>query len=120
MSVRCAWCAVTALALAGAASGLTGCSEGAKPTPSAVPQVGGGGVADGGQASAAPQGMGVPKPGKAVTGASATPAAGAAAPAATAPAAAAAPAVKGPSVKGPPKGKVPAKLQGNSPQAEPF
>jgi len=28
--------------------------------------------------------------------------------------------VKGPSVKGPPKGKVPAKLQGNSPQAEPF
>lgn len=120
MPVRWGWCAVTALALAGAASGLAGCSEGAKPVPAAVPSGGAAGVvADGGQ----PQGMGVPKPGKAVTAASATPAAGAAAPAATAsatPAAAAAPAVKGPSVKGPPKGKVPAKLQGNSPQAEPF
>ena len=123
MPVRCVWCAVTALALAGAASGLAGCSEGAKPAPAAVPQGGIGGAADGGQAPAAPQGMGVPKPGKAVTAASATPAAGAAAPAAmesAAPANAAAPAVKGPSVKGPPKGKVPAKLQGNSPQAEPF
>lgn len=92
MHVRWVWCAVTALALAGAAGGLAGCSEGAKPTPVAVPQGGvDGGVADGRQAPAAPQGMGVPKPGKAVT--------------------AAAPAVKG---------KVPAKLQGNSPQAEPF
>ena len=120
MSVRRGWCAVTALAFAGAASGLAGCSEGAKPAPAAVPQVVvGGGVADGGQAPAAPQGMGVPKPGKAVTGASATPAPAALAPVAAA-TAAAAPAVKGPSVKGPPKGKVPAKLQGNSPQAEPF
>ncbi len=116
MSVRCGWCAVTALALAGAASGLAGCSEGAKPAPAAAPQ---GGVADGGQAPAAPQGMGVPKPGKAVPGASTTPAPAAPAPVAAA-TAAAAPAVKGPSVKGPPKGKVPAKLQGNSPQAEPF
>jgi len=39
--------------------------------------------------------MGVPKPGKAVTAAA-------------------------PAVKGPPKGKIPAKLQRNSPQAEPF
>ena len=116
MHMRCGWCAVTALALAGAASGLAGCSEGAKPAPAATPQ---GGLADGGQAPAAPQGMGVPKPGKAVTGASATPAAAAPAPVAAA-TAAVAPAVKGPSVKGPPKGKVPAKLQGNSPQAEPF
>ena len=123
MPVRWVWCSVTGLALAGAASGLTGCSEGAKPAPAAVPQGGIGGAADGGQAPAAPQGMGVPKPGKAVAAPSATPAAEAAAPAATAPAAAAgaaAPAVKGPTVKGPPKGKVPAKLQGNSPQAEPF
>ena len=101
MHVRWVWCAVTALALAGAAGGLAGCSEGAKPTPVAVPQGGvegggaDGGVADGRQAPAAPQGMGVPKPGKAVTAAA-------------------------PAVKGPPKGKVPAKLQGNSPQAEPF
>ena len=119
MPVRWVWCSVTGLALAGAASGLTGCSEGAKPAPAAVPQGGIGGAADGGQAPAAPQGMGVPKPGKAVTAATATPVPTATAPVAAA-AAAAAPAVKGPSVKGPPKGKVPAKLQGNSPQAEPF
>ena len=119
MPVRCVWCAVTALALAGAASALAGCSEGAKPAPAAVPQGGIGGAADGGQAPAAPQGMGVPKPGKAVTAATATPVPTATAPVAAA-TAAAAPAVKGPSVKGPPKGKVPAKLQGNSPQAEPF
>jgi len=96
MHVRWVWCAVTGLALAGVAGGLAGCSEGAKPTPVAVPQGGvEGGVADGGQTPAAPQGMGVPKPGKAVTAAA-------------------------PAVKGPPKGKIPAKLQRNSPQAEPF
>lgn len=120
MHTRFVWCAVATLALAGAASGLAGCSEGPKPAPAPVAPIGG---ADGGGAPSAPQGMGVPKPGKAVPGASAA-AAPAAAPAAAAPAApaaaAAAPGVKAPSVKGPPKGKAPVKLQGNNPQAEPF
>jgi len=101
MPMRCLWCAVATSALAVAISGFAGCSEGAKPAPPPPPAP----VASFSDAPAAPAPAGVPKPGKAAPGAIASPSAPAAA----------APSVKGPAVKGPPKGKVPAKLQGNTP-----